>query len=276
LRWLSPLEYNVKHDESFEKHHEGTGNWLFQKSIYAQWKSSRSALLWIYGIPGCGKTVLAYVIPIPRSDFGSVQWFSLPYRSSVIENLSKKCPPDSVVAYHYCQCNRDVTQNPASILRSIFCQLLSGIQDLSIISKQQFYQTLVSNLSKQQGPPTNFKTLITLLIDISKFYHKITIVIDGLDECKRESRPPLLDFITSVERLTNARILVLSRPEIDIINRLHSFPTVSLEDEHINLKKDMEILIETEFQDTIKWGSHFQGLRDVIKDALILGSGQNM
>lgn len=28
------------------------------------------------------------------------------------------------------------------------------------------------------------------------------------------------------------------------------------------------------FRDTIKWGSHFQGLRDVIKDALILGSSQ--
>jgi len=62
VRWLAPLHYNVKHEQSVEKNQEDTGMWLFENDIYKRWESSPS-MLWIHGIPGCGKTILAYTHP---------------------------------------------------------------------------------------------------------------------------------------------------------------------------------------------------------------------
>jgi predicted ATPase len=59
VKWLSPLHYNVKHEESVEKHQEDTGTWLFEKKIYKEWEDSTQSVLWIHGITGCGKTILA-------------------------------------------------------------------------------------------------------------------------------------------------------------------------------------------------------------------------
>jgi SpoVK/Ycf46/Vps4 family AAA+-type ATPase len=59
VKWLSPLHYNVKHEESVEKHQQDTGTWLFEKEIYQKWEQSTRSGLWIHGIPGCGKTILA-------------------------------------------------------------------------------------------------------------------------------------------------------------------------------------------------------------------------
>jgi hypothetical protein len=120
------------------------------------------------------------------------------------------------------------------------------------------------------------KYLITLIAGISQFYHTTTIVIDGLDECHLELRQPLLEFVSSIQLLETTRILVLSRPEADIEDELQSFPTVSLEKEEINLREDMQVFIEKEFEDKKKWGTDFQELRNEIIEALILGSGKNM
>ena len=61
VRWLAPLHYNAKHEQSIEKHEEDTGTWLFEKDIYRDWESLSPSSLWIHGIPGSGKTILAYI-----------------------------------------------------------------------------------------------------------------------------------------------------------------------------------------------------------------------
>lgn len=61
--WLEPTAYNVSGSE-FRKHAsshlEGTGNWLTSSSQYQQWLTGKdNGLLWIKGIPGSGKSVMA-------------------------------------------------------------------------------------------------------------------------------------------------------------------------------------------------------------------------
>jgi hypothetical protein len=67
VKWLAPLHYNTKHEDSFEKHQEGTGVWLFDNHKFREWESSSPSILWIHGIPGCGKTILAYIALTKRS-----------------------------------------------------------------------------------------------------------------------------------------------------------------------------------------------------------------
>lgn len=249
MKWLDPLPYNNKLEESFEKHKEGTGDWLFEKEIFRQWESSSPSVLWIHGIPGTGKTILAYVIA-ENIDMKHLPDKITTDRSSIIERLTNTHRgSDHGLAHHYCQYNRESTRDPQTIPRTLASQLLSEVPDTLVAMNDDLVIQLYSKKSKGQGPPTSMKHLVTLIAGISQFYHTTTIVIDGLDECHLELRQPLLKFVSSIQLLETTRILVLGRPETDIEDEPQSFPTVSLEKEEINLRKDMQVFIEEEFED---------------------------
>jgi len=129
-------------------------------------------------------------------------------------------------------------------------------------------------MAKGHGPPIDCKILTEDVTTIIKLYARSVIVIDGLDECAVRLRWRLLDFITVLVSISS--ILVLSRKEVDIEDELQAFPTISLEDEQINLKEDMQKLINEEFENTKKWAPRFQTMEDEITESLILGSGKNM
>lgn len=59
--WLKPLEYNVKHEISSRQRQKDTGTWLFDDRLYRQWEEADEdgSQLWLHGIPGSGKTILA-------------------------------------------------------------------------------------------------------------------------------------------------------------------------------------------------------------------------
>ncbi|KAF8537799.1 hypothetical protein BDD12DRAFT_981933, partial [Trichophaea hybrida] len=109
-------------------------------------------------------------------------------------------------------------------------------------------------------------------------YPRIIIIIDGIDECPMMQRSELLKFITALPYRVYNSVLAISRKEVDIEDEFASehFPTISLEDERINLKDDMHYVIREEFQDTRRWGRTFQMMQDEITESLILGSGKNM
>ncbi|OQV01598.1 hypothetical protein CLAIMM_06923 [Cladophialophora immunda] len=58
---LDPSSINIDEnlEEGLKHHHPGTGDWFFECNEYISWSSGPSSLLWINGIPGSGKTVLA-------------------------------------------------------------------------------------------------------------------------------------------------------------------------------------------------------------------------
>jgi hypothetical protein len=47
--WLSPPDPRTRYNIGREDHHEGTGKWLIEGEIFAEWKSSSNSLLWIHG-----------------------------------------------------------------------------------------------------------------------------------------------------------------------------------------------------------------------------------
>lgn len=62
LSWLSAIPYHQHHKKSYSEVLEGTGSWFLEDSEYHQWRDSdQSAMLWIHGIPGSGKSKLVYV-----------------------------------------------------------------------------------------------------------------------------------------------------------------------------------------------------------------------
>lgn len=62
LSWLSAIPYHQHHKKSYSEVLEGTGSWFLEDTQYHQWRESdQSAMLWIHGIPGSGKSKLVYV-----------------------------------------------------------------------------------------------------------------------------------------------------------------------------------------------------------------------
>lgn len=121
----------------------------------------------------------------------------------------------------------------------------------------------------------DIKRISQFFSSVGRLYKRLIIVIDGLDECPMERRGDLLRFVTALASGDNTSILVVSRREVDIEEKLNGFSTISLEHEQINLKDDMRKVINKEFEDMEKWG-RFQALKDEIAESLILGSGKNM
>jgi hypothetical protein len=121
----------------------------------------------------------------------------------------------------------------------------------------------------------DIKKISQFFLSVGRLYKRLIIVIDGLDECPMERRGDLLRFVIALASGDNVSILVVSRREVDIEEKLNGFSTISLEHEQINLKDDMRKVINKELEDLEKWG-RFQALKDEIAESLILGSGKNM
>ncbi|KAF8198806.1 hypothetical protein K438DRAFT_1823723 [Mycena galopus ATCC 62051] len=85
IDWLSPLNFFVRQDDIFITQQEGTGEWLLHEEQFKQWESSIGGVLWCHGIPGVGKTVLAYGIS-QNSEY--LQF--CPTRSLVVNHLTNK------------------------------------------------------------------------------------------------------------------------------------------------------------------------------------------
>ena len=63
LEWLSPLNPQQTHVDVRSQRLPGTGLWLLDKDEFKRWRYDALSphILWCHGIPGAGKTVLAWV-----------------------------------------------------------------------------------------------------------------------------------------------------------------------------------------------------------------------
>lgn len=67
LLWLSAIPYHQYQKKSYSEVLEGTGSWFLEDSEYCHWRDSdQSAMLWLHGIPGSGKSKLMYVGLSPK------------------------------------------------------------------------------------------------------------------------------------------------------------------------------------------------------------------
>ncbi|KAF7305257.1 ANK-REP-REGION domain-containing protein [Mycena chlorophos] len=60
MDFVSPINFLQRQQEIYKLRQKGTGNWFLEDFRFLEWKASSARLLWCSGIPGAGKTVLAY------------------------------------------------------------------------------------------------------------------------------------------------------------------------------------------------------------------------
>lgn len=61
--WLKPCDPSTNHRSARKQYFTGSGSWFVQNDLrFAEWSTQPHSFLWLYGLPGCGKTVLSSTI----------------------------------------------------------------------------------------------------------------------------------------------------------------------------------------------------------------------
>ena len=147
FQWLSSIPQRKHHAKNFKDVLRGTGEWLKQKEQYISWRnSSVSSVLWLHGMPGCGKSKIA---------------------SIVIQTLLEECKQvksPAPVSYFYC------TRNPAERERSDPAEILGSIaKQLSCsTSNAAICQAVVEEYRKRKEEADEDGTPV-LRLDVSNF-----------------------------------------------------------------------------------------------------------
>jgi hypothetical protein len=190
-RWLSAPDVSSNHNQARRKRQGTTGSWLVKSEQYADWKTTSDSLLWLHGIPGCGKTILSSTI---------IEDVLLHYRSKSA----------LAVAYFYFDFNDEEKQKHGKMVCSLLWQV-------SLQSKDAFgvLESLFASCGDGKQQPSHCSLLVSLNQAVQGF-EETFIVLDALNECKE--RFELLEDIRTIAawNLGKLHILATSRREMDI------------------------------------------------------------
>lgn len=196
-RWLSAPDPSSNYNQAMKDRHGATGDWFLTSNAYKNWLSVSGSLLWLYGIPGCGKTILS---------------------STIIQSTIRYCEPriNSVVLYFYFAFHDVEKQQHEKMIRSLICQLLMHDSRAPPVLDALY----ASCMNGERQP--NLEKLLAALHQMMIAFGEIIIILDALDGCG--DRPELLVDIKEIFDWTdvNCRMLVLSRRERDIEDGLLS------------------------------------------------------
>ncbi|KAM6523954.1 hypothetical protein FSOLCH5_004563 [Fusarium solani] len=185
-------------ETSVKLRHALTGLWLTESPAFDHWLHTPDSRLWLTGIPGAGKTILA----------GSVIQEALARSHDV---------PGIGAAFFFCDYKDPSTLNMTNILGTIASQLARQKEEASAILCEYY-----DELNPPRGLPgtPDSDELRARISRMSEHFEQTIIVIDGLDECGDETED-VVDMIREVadysERVSMA---LFSRDHFNIRIRL--------------------------------------------------------
>ncbi|KAI3585513.1 hypothetical protein IWW34DRAFT_897573 [Fusarium oxysporum f. sp. albedinis] len=183
---ISPKSYDGDLYRFSEAVCNGTGKWLFRDLSFQNWlagKEKAKPILWLRGIPGAGKTLLA---------------------SSVIKHTQSLDGTHTVFAF---LTYLDSHISALSILHSLIFQLPST----SLSFKTMLCQSDLQHLGN------DFKVAATLFQTLIQSAGVVRVIIDGLDEIEPAQHSRLIKELVKLSgECEECHILLTSRAESDI------------------------------------------------------------
>jgi hypothetical protein len=250
------LDFFVRHnpqshfDMSLRLLHPLTGLWLTEGAQFKTWLGSQNGKLWLSGIPGAGKTVLA---------------------GSMIEECLKRtlyAGSTKATCFYFCDYKEPESRDVANILSTLASQLARQNNEAFDIL-EAYYKELHPYKGLSRIPTSS--RLLDIIVQMAEEFDQVLMVIDGLDECGSDST--LADDLVSLsKRAPSISMSLLSRVEHHI--------RVVLEGDfaHIEIaaqNTDVQLYVRAEIKDRIqkrKLRIHRQSLEKEIIEALIAGA----
>jgi len=191
--WLSPSDPSTNLNAAKEKHHQGTGEWFINSNAFSEWKSGSRRHLWLHGLAGCGKTVLA---------------------STILDHLRSALTESCICLDFFFDFRDEKKQHLDNLLRSLASQLY-----LHCAESQQELDGLFASCESGQKQPTTGLLSKTVHLMMQR-PQKLQIVLDALDECT--TRSELLRWMKTLSgsELKNTYLIATSRREEELESRL--------------------------------------------------------
>ncbi|KAF8444436.1 hypothetical protein BDZ91DRAFT_853780 [Kalaharituber pfeilii] len=215
--WLAAADRSdQEHFESLRKEYPETGSWILNDRHMKCWLDSSNFTnteLWLFGIPGAGKTILTSVI---------VQY---------LEKIGQSTPSAGAipvaVAYFYCRYRTENKDSLNAVGRGILSQLIK--HNKGIIS------LLWEKMADSGEITLKASNLLVELLEVAMKDSKTSyVIIDGLDECEKTERRKIISTLQSISEAINQqvpgtiRLLFISTNEPDIRRRLSSIVKIQL------------------------------------------------
>ena len=192
-RWLAGPDPSSNYNNALRKRHGGTGSWLIGNGVFRSWKQDPGSdpMIWLYGIPGCGKTILC---------------------STILEHIlqSYASTPAIAVLYFFFDFNDPDKQRHENMMRSLLSQL-----SLHCVNVPSVLDEMYSWCLNGDRKP-NLDAVLKAFRQMTTAFEKTFVILDALDECNQ--RPELLETMEQLINWddTNLRVVVTSRKEKDI------------------------------------------------------------
>lgn len=234
-------------ETSVKLRHPMTGTWLTESPRFLRWLETPGSKLWLTGIPGAGKTVIA----------GSV----------IQEALHRSYNNQQVgVAFFFCDYKNSETWETAAILGAVASQLARQ-KDEAFEILRQYHDELHPKKGLTKAPdPDELRARIS---QMAQLFDQTMIVLDGLDECGDKADDVvdiLLEVIDYSEKLSMA---LLSRDHLNIRDRLEpEFDIAPIAADTSDLKR----CVNTELEQRIKGGRlrlSDMSMKEEIAEALV-------
>ena len=232
----------------------GTNDWIWSHRSYLEWEEKTSGILWIEGKPGSGKSVLAMSI---WKRF--LQEFGLDESDHNLDRAASRGNSALISSWFYSK--RDNLVAHVWMLRSILLQILeqnpSLFRHAQHIYRERRRPSLrngleweASPLNKTQWDPGDIGSVLPSISQSSTT--PILCVLDGFDESANASniQKHILSLLNKlVENSSRIKVIVLSRPTVDIEKRLRKCYHIVMQDENSN---DITKIIDIRVQSLIK------------------------
>lgn len=196
-----------------------TGLWIRHYPDFQNWLNIPQSHIWLSGLPGVGKTVLA---------------------GTVIEEALQSSSATIAVAYFYCDHRVEDSKRPNNILATMACQISQQKEEAFDVLRQYFDELHPSN--GLYGAPST-TGLIEVLEDMTQLFDQVLLVVDGVDECGT-STDEVLSILTTISALPNSSMAILSRDEGNIRDCLKGFTEIEIQAK----TKDVELYVAGEME----------------------------
>lgn len=208
--------------------HPMTGLWLTESQTFKSWlhtEETGNSRLWLSGIPGAGKTVLA---------------------GSIIEETLKESDSSVAVAFFFCNHGSNLSRVPTNILGTLAAQIAKQ-SDQAFSCLDQYYRELHPSRNLSSSPSR--VGLIQAIQDMAEGFDHVLIVVDGLDECGDETDNVVEDLYSLSTSGNFISIALLSRNEQNIRAKLEE------DFYHIEIaahKEDLQLYVPAEIEKRIQ------------------------
>src|SRR3569833_25931 len=190
LQWLISTDPSPLHNRAQQQHEPGTCDWMLRSSEWGDWLATNIRCLWIHGIPGAGKTVLASHLVKKAHEY--------------CEELSKR---NCISEYYYCYHGHN--QNEAApFLRWLISRLLCH--------NNGFISPKIYDLFRRRLEPTLAELLDALHACFSCLV-SVYVIVDAIDESRdRDDLLQILQALATDPRFRVFQLLATSREYADI------------------------------------------------------------